>query len=285
LLYSNGDECTAVTGGWESAYASGDYYNVKGTFTKNENSITINASGDRYVIFAKTANKIDVSDFKTLSVMTSAAKGFGFGLHDGTNWNVLSGFVSYASTSEAGTDSLDIAGITGEYYIALRVAAGNSGTCTEVKLLPESPFVRLYYYNNGVSVIDWTIDASARIAFGETSIVNSGIGADGTYMFFHSTERVDVTNLTSVNFLCDHAMNSGSGLASGYRYFGLSSTGGTSAEVQVNLNPTTSENGTRIYSLDVSNLEGEYYIIYAYYKPGGGYNLGTVTIYEIYGVQ
>lgn len=146
----------------------------------------------------------------------------------------------------------------------------------------------LYYYNNGVSVIDWTINSSASswITFGETSIVNTRIGGDGTYLFFHSTNPINVTDLTSVNFRCDHAMNSGSGSASGYRYFGLSSTGGTSAAVQVNLKPTTDENGTGLtYSLDVSNLEGEYYIIYAYYKPGGGYNLGTVTIYEIYGVQ
>lgn len=153
LLYSNGDECTAITGGWEEAYASGDYYNKKGTFTKNDTNITITADATRKVIFAKTVNKIDVSGMKTLTITASALTSEAhFGLHNGTNWNLLSGFAHYATIDSVGTVSLDISDITGEYYVACRAAndtATRSLSFTELKLSAQpKQYTNLYYYGD-----------------------------------------------------------------------------------------------------------------------------------------
>ena len=137
-LYKEGDECTTVTGGWEEAYESGSYYDKKGTFVKNDTNITITASTTRSVIFAKTVNKIDVSDMKTLTIKVSALTSkANFGLNDGSGWNLLSGFAASVEINAVGTTSLDVSNVTGEYYVACRVS--NDGTAralsfTEVKL-------------------------------------------------------------------------------------------------------------------------------------------------------
>ena len=137
-LYKEGDECTTVTGGWEEAYASGPYYNKKGTFVKNDTNITITASTTRSVIFAKTVNKIDVSDMKTLTIKVSALTNTAeFGLNDGSDWNDIPSFVSRTKINAVGITSLDVSNVTGEYYVACMVA--NDGTTralsfTEVRL-------------------------------------------------------------------------------------------------------------------------------------------------------
>lgn len=137
-LYKEGDECTTVTGGWEEAYASGDFYNKKGKFVKNDTNITITASATQSVIFAKTVNKIDVSDMKTLTIKASEITNTAqFGLHTGSDWNTISGFASSANINEVGTTSLDVSNVTGEYYVACRAANDNAArgiSFTEVKL-------------------------------------------------------------------------------------------------------------------------------------------------------
>lgn len=138
LLYSSGDEYTAVTGGWEEAYASGSFYNKKGTFVKNDTNITITASTAQSVIFAKTVNKIDVSDMKTLTITASEITGSPqFGLHTGSDWNTISGFAYSVVIDAVGTTLLDVSNVTGEYYVVCRVANDNTVrrlSFTEVKL-------------------------------------------------------------------------------------------------------------------------------------------------------
>lgn len=131
-LYSAGDEFTHITGGWEAAWTSGDYYNTKGTVTKNEASLKLNASTATSSIFAKTVNKIDVTDYDTLSAMATAAKGK-FGLSSGEAWNTGSNMAASATPAN-GEATLDISEMTGEYYICMYIAAGSSIEYSEVKL-------------------------------------------------------------------------------------------------------------------------------------------------------
>ena len=139
-VYRNGNEFEEWTGGWESAWQTGPFYNAKGTVTKDESSITVNAPGDRYSIFAKTVNKIDVSSFKTLTATATSSNGSRFGLSDGTKWNDGDQMVIWATHSEPGTMSLDISAITGEYYVCLYAGQIHAGTYTELKLsIPSNP--------------------------------------------------------------------------------------------------------------------------------------------------
>ena len=132
-LYSAGDECTSITGGWESAWTSGSFYTTKGTLTKNSDSMTVSTSGTTQSIFAKTVNKIDISGYTTLTVTASAAKGK-FGLSTGDAWNVGDDMLASANPAN-GEATLDISTVEdGEYYICMYIAGGNAVRYSEVKL-------------------------------------------------------------------------------------------------------------------------------------------------------
>lgn len=131
-VYKAGDEYEDFTGGWESAWNTGSYYQNKGTVTKNEDNIKISTAGSTYSIYAKTVNKVNVTSFNTLSVVATSTHGK-FGLSDGESWNEANDMVASASPKN-GEASLDISELTGEYYVCMYIAAGNSNTYTEVKL-------------------------------------------------------------------------------------------------------------------------------------------------------
>ena len=58
-LYSNGDECVAVTGGWEA---------VKGTLTKGENAMTLAVSNNT-TGYVRTVKAIDLTGIATMELL------------------------------------------------------------------------------------------------------------------------------------------------------------------------------------------------------------------------
>lgn len=94
FLFDYGDECTALTGGWEAIGKSGgaDGWRAEApTVTKNADSYNISFPANRGSIFA-TSKKIDLSGYNTLKILlrhdkafTTAYKHFIFGVFDSSN--------------------------------------------------------------------------------------------------------------------------------------------------------------------------------------------------------
>lgn len=140
-LYTAGDEWTGITGGWV-AKNTGSL--TTGTL-ENKNSVLTATALINRCVWATTANKINLSNYKTLSVKVTSRGSTGtcsFGYSEGNSWNAASDMVARTEidTGKTGTFTLDISKVTGEYYVCLRMAnssTSNSGTVSvsEVKLV------------------------------------------------------------------------------------------------------------------------------------------------------
>lgn len=144
VLYSAGDEHTAITGGWVSKRAC--------TLTKNADNLYVVAtetySANRGV-FA-TANKIDLSPYSRLYYNakngTSQSGYFGIGVWAsipalGTDpITSAAAYIQFGSAASA-ESSIDVSSLSGEYYVGGQVTKGDnitgSGYIYEMKLLPE----------------------------------------------------------------------------------------------------------------------------------------------------
>lgn len=144
FLYSPGNEYTAITGGWVLQEKQGTGYANLATLNKTADglkiSIPANSSG-----ITRCANKIDLTNFNTLSFTVSGTITHQFTIHvlSGLTigqWNPdVSVQVAWQNFTSAGTITLDISTLSGEYYVALCAAvaydeAASAITVTEVKL-------------------------------------------------------------------------------------------------------------------------------------------------------
>ena len=125
ILYCNGNEFTAYTGGWESFNPSGY---AKGTATKNSASLYLKAQykyDGWYTIAFGTKNKIDLTNFTKLSLGITATTGVTSGdtcaqlglckVKDTTVYT--SSVAKVILPTSTGTANLDISSYTGEYYV------------------------------------------------------------------------------------------------------------------------------------------------------------------------
>ena len=144
VLYSAGDEHTAITGGWVSKRAC--------TLTKNAGNLYVVATetySTNRGVFA-TANKIDLSQYSRLYYNakngTSQSGYFGIGV-----WASIpavgtdpipsaAAYVQFGSSASA-ESYIDVSSLSGEYYVGGQVTKGDSKTGSgyiyEMKLLPE----------------------------------------------------------------------------------------------------------------------------------------------------
>ena len=143
-LYNAGDQKTSTTGGWISAFTSGDWFNTEGTLTMNTSNMKLFADCYKCMIFARTKNKINVSDYTTLSITTTAAGGsssYGharnFGLCNGSSYNGTGSMTAYGSLgtdSATGTYNLTISNNNSSYYICA-YASGVASSVTISKVV------------------------------------------------------------------------------------------------------------------------------------------------------
>lgn len=135
-LYSQGDFCTSVTGGWNSLSIA-DGSNVAGTLGKTQNSTSVTLwaeyiqntnSTAGYVI----ANSIDVTDFKSLTINATGFDGaYGCSFFivvytpGMTNWNT--GTIAIKEVSATGTTTLDLSSVSGKVGIGIKVTNNYSG--------------------------------------------------------------------------------------------------------------------------------------------------------------
>ena len=134
VLYDNGDECTAKTGGW-SAYTNG------GTLTKNATELVLNSNSYGNHLVVGTVNKIDLTDYNEIAftvdtatfVNSSGYYSIGIGSDKTNNWHVDATTVWYSDSVKTGVISLDVSDYSGEYYVDARVN-GSKITTSKVVL-------------------------------------------------------------------------------------------------------------------------------------------------------
>ena len=130
-LYNAGDECEKITGGWVQTSYSG-YSN--GTVTKNATYITLKASTANQCSAVKTVRKINFKKFKTLSIKITHAEVVG-----GASCKIVvasdinSDVQATLSISSAGSKSLDVSTVSGEYYVYIYAIRPSSSADFDVR--------------------------------------------------------------------------------------------------------------------------------------------------------
>ena len=74
-LYNEGDECTALTGGWAGYKRSGNDANPSADVIIGASSITIPSSGNDSYYFATTNNAVDLTPYSKLVVIFKRVSG------------------------------------------------------------------------------------------------------------------------------------------------------------------------------------------------------------------
>lgn len=137
ILYNYGDECIAVTGGWTLTAHEGLY-----TATKEAADIYMYASGDRANCRFTTVNRIDLTNITTLKAIIDQTGGY-----TGTSstkkryiFRATSDSVGGGEPAEAElevfsngtgqTISLNVAGLSGLYYVSITQANAGSASGT-----------------------------------------------------------------------------------------------------------------------------------------------------------
>lgn len=133
-LYNNGDQCTAVTGGWSyAAFLSTSNYSA-GTLDTAHNGTTcyLSANGTNKQISAVTVNKIDVTNYRALRIEVSDYTFAGSGYREldlvSSRGNVSSP-AAQVQIESTGTFTVDVSGYSGSYYIGLYLNSGSAGSC------------------------------------------------------------------------------------------------------------------------------------------------------------
>ena len=136
LLYSAGNEFTALTGGWTSFNPS-KY--AAGTATKNSASLYLKAQykyDGWYTIAFSTTNQIDLTDFNTLHLNVTATTGVNSGdtcgllcLCKAKDSTVYTNLTAKANLpTSAGAATLDVSSYTGPYYVAFLASNCSNST-------------------------------------------------------------------------------------------------------------------------------------------------------------
>ena len=142
-IYLNGDEITELTGGWTT------YKGQAGSITKNTNSVTVTMtkgsySGEQRYSIMYTANKINLTNYKTISINSDWVKcttydgGYpavlAFGVTAETppfkNANLFisppAGLKSTNAKTSGNPSSFSVEALSGSYYIFVGLGSNNN---------------------------------------------------------------------------------------------------------------------------------------------------------------
>lgn len=127
FLFNEGDTCDDITGGWSnSGYTyTGTVSGASTSYTKVAptvgNTIKVSVGAELKVAIAGTANKIDLTDAKTVAVDVESVVGQAFVIVTTSKTLESNYAVRKALTaSSAGTTvNLDVSSLSGSYYIAV----------------------------------------------------------------------------------------------------------------------------------------------------------------------
>lgn len=135
-LFKDGDQFTENTGGWHSRpdFIYRSNLTPNGTVTIG-NTISMQA-GSGQSATAWTVNKIDLTQYKTLSVIADKASGSqDINIMPASATQIENQAVAWTRIETAGKTTLDVSNISGEYYVVFAVAVNRSYSVSEAKLL------------------------------------------------------------------------------------------------------------------------------------------------------
>lgn len=135
-LFKDGDQFTENTGGWHSRpdFIYRPNLTPDGTVTIG-NTISMQA-GSGESATAWTVNKIDLTQYKTLSVIADNASGSqDINIMPASATQIENQAVAWTRIEAAGKTTLDVSSISGEYYVVFAVAVNRSYSVSEAKLL------------------------------------------------------------------------------------------------------------------------------------------------------
>lgn len=135
-LFNDGDTCVDITGGWtNSGYSysgtvDGSTYKYTNTAPTVGNTIKVSVGAELKVAIAGTANKINLTDTKTVAVDVESVVGQAFVIVTTSKALESNYAVRKALTaSSAGTTvNLDVSTLSGNYYIAVFTYGSTSVT-------------------------------------------------------------------------------------------------------------------------------------------------------------
>lgn len=143
-LYHKGEEQEEITGGWNVLGVANDNYSTWNAITeKNSDHMRLGVSASsslNRLLCAQTVKKVNLSDAGTLGVeyeISGTTDGIVFGLAVSsaayTASTILNSFEAETRLSaDKTTAKLDISGITGEYYIIVRMWMGSSASANTI---------------------------------------------------------------------------------------------------------------------------------------------------------
>ena len=135
-LFKDGDQFTENTGGWHSRpdFIYRSNLTPNGTVTIG-NTISMQAGSEQSAT-AWTVNKIDLTQYKTLSVIADKASGSqDINIMPASATQIENQAVAWTRIKTAGETTLDVSNISGEYYVVFAVAVNRSYSVSEAKLL------------------------------------------------------------------------------------------------------------------------------------------------------
>ena len=124
-LYRNGDECSTITGGWVAQPKT----DTKRTVTKKADSIFISSTNGGGVIYAATANMIDLTKVETITIKVVETSGYKRTLYilpSDTDWGNSPKAAASLTLSATGEQTLDVSSLEGSYYVAVCCYASGS---------------------------------------------------------------------------------------------------------------------------------------------------------------
>ena len=137
-LFVSGDECAAVTGGWQSVMDSDSCTLTKEITDAGALRMTARANGNHRKGFFYTDKEIDLSDAECVKInITEFQKNYGSGdyeYHDIciSAKNTLNSPVAQAKISAIGEMSIDVSNLQGSYVVAFSLGGPISGEYTTV---------------------------------------------------------------------------------------------------------------------------------------------------------
>ena len=135
-LFKNGDQFSENTGGWHSRpeFVYRENLDPDGKVTIG-GTISLQADRDSSAT-VWTIKKIDLTQYKTLSVIADNASGSqDINIMPASATQIENQAVAYTKIETAGETTLDVSNISGEYYVVFAVAVNRSYSVSEAKLL------------------------------------------------------------------------------------------------------------------------------------------------------
>lgn len=135
-LFKDGDQFTENTGGWHSRpdFIYRSNLTPNGTVSIGD-TISMQA-GSGQSATAWTIKKIDLTQYRTLSVTSNRESGSqDVNIMPASATQIESQAVAWTRINNAGETTLDVSDISGEYYVVFAVAVNRSYAISEAKLL------------------------------------------------------------------------------------------------------------------------------------------------------